>query len=218
VGTKIAEAMTDRPRAVTPQTSVRDAARLMEEEDVGSLPIVEEGARLVGILTDRDVTVRVVGRGLDPDATPVGDVASRDVVALTPDHDLDEALMVMAREQVRRVPIVVRENQLVGMLSQADVARAGKEKATGGVVEAISRAPRGPRVAGPDVGSSDVAGSQVAGSDLGGSNVGGPQVAGSDVGGSNVGGQGTGSASSERLAEDDRRSAEPPQQDEGSVR
>src|SRR5262249_50000139 len=110
MATKIAEVMTQRPRAVTPQTTVREAARLMAEEDVGSLPGVHEGARLIGIVTDRDVAVRVVGRGLDSEKTVVGDVASRDVVALTPDHELDDALKVMAREQVRRVPIVVREN------------------------------------------------------------------------------------------------------------
>jgi CBS domain-containing protein len=154
MATKIAEVMTQRPRAVTAQTTVREAARLMEEEDVGSLPVVDEGARLIGIVTDRDVAVRVVGRGLDSETTVVGDVASRDVVALTPDHDLDEALKLMAREQVRRVPIVVQENQLVGMLAQADIARAGKEKTTGEVIEAISRAPGGPRVAGPGDGGS----------------------------------------------------------------
>ena len=152
VGTKIVEVMTERPRAVTPETSVREAARLMEEEDVGSLPVVEEGARLVGIVTDRDVALRVVGGGLDPEATRVGEVASADVVALSPEHDLDEALGLMARAQVRRLPIVVRENELVGMLSQADIARASKEKSTGEVIEAISQPPGGPRVAGPDVG------------------------------------------------------------------
>jgi CBS domain-containing protein len=147
MGTKIQEMMTQRPRAVTAQTAVREAARLMDEEDVGSLPVVDEAERLIGIVTDRDVAVRVVGRGLDADTTVVGEVASTDVAVLTPEHDLDDALRLMAREQVRRVPIVVRENQLVGMLAQADVARAGKEKTTGEVVEAISRSPGGPRVA-----------------------------------------------------------------------
>ena len=156
--TKIGEVMTQRPHAVTPQTLIREAAQLMEQEDVGSLPVVDEGVRLVGIVTDRDVAVRVVGRGLNPDKTRVGEVASSDLVALTPEHDLDEALALMAREQVRRLPIVVRENELVGMLAQADVARAGSDKPTGEVVEAISRPPRSPRVAGRDAGeSSDVA-------------------------------------------------------------
>jgi CBS domain-containing protein len=150
MGTKIADVMTQRPRAVTAQMKVREAARLMDEEDVGSLPVVDEGERLIGIVTDRDVAVRVVGRGLDSDTTEVGEVATREVIALTPDNDLDDALRLMAREQVRRVPIVAGENQLVGMLAQADVAHAGKEKETGELVEAISRAPGGPRVAGPD--------------------------------------------------------------------
>jgi CBS domain-containing protein len=153
VGTKINEVMTGRPRAVTPQTSVREAARLMEEEDVGSLPVVEDGVRLVGIVTDRDVALRVVGGGLDPEGTRVSDVATTDVATLTPDHDLDDALQLMARAQVRRVPIVARENELVGMLAQADIARATKDKSTGEVIEAISQPPGGPRVAGPDAGS-----------------------------------------------------------------
>ena len=148
MATKIAEVMTDRPRAVTPQTSVREVARLMDEEEVGSLPIVSDRAQLVGIVTDRDIAVRVVGRGLDPEQTPVREIASQEVYALTPDDDLDEALETMARAQVRRVPIVVRENELVGMVSQADIARATKDKKAGQVVEAISQPPRGPRVAG----------------------------------------------------------------------
>jgi CBS domain-containing protein len=147
MATKIAEVMTQRPRAVTAQMPVREAARLMDEEDVGSLPVVDEAERLIGIVTDRDVAVRVVGRGLNADTTVVGDVASTQVAVLTPDHDLDDALRIMAQEQVRRVPIVVRENQLVGIIAQADVAHAGKEKTTGEVVEAISRSPGGPRIA-----------------------------------------------------------------------
>jgi signal-transduction protein with cAMP-binding, CBS, and nucleotidyltransferase domain len=124
----------------------------MDEEGVGSLPIVGDGTRLVGIVTDRDIATRTVGRGLDPEQTPVHEIASREVYVLTPDDDLDDALETMARAQVRRVPIVVRENELVGMVSQADIARATKDKTAGEVVEAISRPERGPRVAGGDAG------------------------------------------------------------------
>ena len=143
MGTKIAEVMTDRPRAITRQTSIREAAQLMGEEDVGSLPIVDEATRLVGIVTDRDIAVRAVGRGVDMDKTSVAEIASEDVYAVTPDDDLNDALQTMAQAQVRRVPVVVRENQLVGIVSQADVARVSKDKATGDVVEAISRSPGG---------------------------------------------------------------------------
>ena len=148
MATKIADVMTDRPRAVTPQTSIREAARLMDQEDVGALPIVDDSARLVGIVTDRDIAIRAVARGHDPEQTSVAEVASEEVYALTPDDDLDDALQTMAQAQVRRLPIVVRENELVGMISQADIARVSKEKTTGDLVEAISKPPRGPRVAG----------------------------------------------------------------------
>ena len=149
MGTKISDVMTSRPRAVEPQTSVREAARLMESEDVGLLPIVQDGARLVGVVTDRDIAVRVVGRGLDVEQTTVSEIASGDIVALTPDDDLDDALSLMARAQVRRLPVVVREDELVGVVSQADVARSdAKEKHVAEVVEAISQPPRGPRVVG----------------------------------------------------------------------
>lgn len=150
--TKIAEVMTDRPRAIAPETSIREAARLMEEEDVGSLPVVEEGARLVGIVTDRDIAIRAVARGLELEETSVMDIASKEVYGLTPDDDLDKALEMMARAQVRRLPIVVRDNELVGMVAQADVARSSKEKKAGEVLEAISQPPRGPRVAGTHTG------------------------------------------------------------------
>jgi CBS domain-containing protein len=155
MGTKISEVMTTRPRAVEPRTSVREAARLMESEDVGSLPVVQDGARLVGVVTDRDIAVRVVGAGLDPDKTSVDEIATREPFTLTPDDDLDDALTLMARAQVRRVPIVLsegeREGELVGVVSQADIARSdAKEKHVGEVVEAISQPPRGPRVAGGD--------------------------------------------------------------------
>jgi CBS domain-containing protein len=153
VGTKISEVMTTRPRAVEPQTSVREAARLMESEDVGSLPVVQDGARLVGVVTDRDIAVRVVARGLDAEGTIVADIASRDVVTLTPDDDLDDALALMARAQVPHLPVATRDDELVGVVSQADVARSDvKEKHVGEVVEAISQPPRGPRVTG-DTGS-----------------------------------------------------------------
>ena len=154
MGTKIVDVMTRHPRAVEANTSVREAARLMEGDDVGSLPVVEmqESARLVGVLTDRDIALRVVAAGRDPETTPVGEVASREVLTITPDDDLDDALEKMARAQVRRLPVVVGEGELVGILSQADLPRVTKEKEVGEVVGAISRPPRGPRVSGGDLG------------------------------------------------------------------
>jgi CBS domain-containing protein len=149
MGTKIADVMTRHPRAVEAQTSVREAARLMEGDDVGSLPVVEaqDSPRLIGVLTDRDIALRVVAAGRDPETTVVSDVASREIETVTPDDDLDDALERMARAQVRRLPVVVNEGDLVGILSQADLPRITKEKNVGEIVGAISRPPRGPRIA-----------------------------------------------------------------------
>ena len=157
MATKIVDVMTRHPRAVEVGTSVREAARLMEGDDIGSLPVVEMdgAARLIGVLTDRDIALRVVAAGLDPEKTPVGDVASRDVVTVAPDDDLDDALTRMAEAQVRRLPVVTGDRELVGILSQADLTRVTKEKNVGEIVGAISRPPRGPRVSGGDLADVD---------------------------------------------------------------
>lgn len=159
MGTKILDVMTRHPRAVDADTSVREAARLMEGDDVGSLPVVQMdgAARLIGVVTDRDIALRVVAAGRDPETTPVSEVASRDVVTVTPDDDLDDALSLMASAQVRRLPVVVGDGELVGMLSQADLPRLTKEKSVGEIVGAISRPPRGPRVSGGDLAETDPA-------------------------------------------------------------
>lgn len=144
MGTKVREVMSQRPRAVSPDTSVLEVAEVMEQEDVGSLPVVE-GDRVLGIVTDRDITVRAVAKGKDPRGMPVREIASRDIVAIGPDDDLADALKLMASYQVRRIPVVDAEERLVGVVSQADVALGAKEKAVGEMVEEISRPPAGPR-------------------------------------------------------------------------
>jgi CBS domain-containing protein len=134
----IREAMTSNPCSIDAEKSVAYAAKMMREEDVGVAPIVE-GDRLVGVLTDRDIVVRVVAEGRAPDEVKAGDVASRDVVTLDPGQNLDEALRLMARHQVRRLPVVEEDGRLVGVVAQADVAREADVKETGEVVERISR-------------------------------------------------------------------------------
>jgi CBS domain-containing protein len=134
----IREAMTSNPCSIDADKSVAYAAKMMRDEDVGIAPIVE-GDRLVGVLTDRDIVVRVVVEGRDPEQVKAGEVASRDVVTLDPQQDLDEALRLMARHQVRRLPVVEEDGRLVGVLAQADVAKEADDKRTGEVVEQISR-------------------------------------------------------------------------------
>ena len=135
MATSVRDTMTTNPTSIDASKPVADAARIMRDEDVGSLPVSEEG-RLIGVITDRDIVVRVVAAGRD-DSASVADVVSRNPVTVTPDADLDQALELMARHQIRRIP-VVEEDRLVGIVAQADVARVGKEKQTGELVEAIS--------------------------------------------------------------------------------
>jgi CBS domain-containing protein len=145
MGTKVQDVMSTRPRCVSPDTPVTEAAELMESEDVGSLPVLE-GDELAGMITDRDILIRAIARGKDPRGMPVREVSTRDVVAVRGDEDLSEALKLMASHQVRRLPVVDESNHLVGVLAQADVAREAREKAVGELVEEISRSPEGPRL------------------------------------------------------------------------
>ena len=133
----IREAMTSNPTIVEPDTTAAEAARTMKSEDVGSLPIVEDG-RLVGVVTDRDLAIRILAedRGAD---TPVGEIASRDVVTADPEQSLEEAARLMAEHQIRRLPVTEEDGKLVGILAQADVAQAGHDSLTGDVVQQISK-------------------------------------------------------------------------------
>jgi CBS domain-containing protein len=138
MGKGIREVMSSNPSAIEADKSVADAAKLMRDEDVGLAPVVE-GDRLVGTLTDRDITVRVVAEGKDPQSTTVRQVASTDLVTVDPEQDLDEAVRLMAQHQVRRLPVVEEDGRLVGVVAQADVARQADDRQTGEVVERISQ-------------------------------------------------------------------------------
>jgi CBS domain-containing protein len=145
MGPKVHDHMTERPRCVTPETPVFEAAELMANEDVGSLPILD-GDKLIGVVTDRDIVVRAVAEKKDPRGMPVREVATHDPVTVHADDDLSDALKLMATYQVRRLPVVDEDNRLVGVLAQADVAMGAREKAVGEMVEEISQTPTGPRM------------------------------------------------------------------------
>ena len=141
----VRDTMTADPRSIGASASVVEAARLMREEHIGSLPITDD-EKLVGMITDRDITTRVVAEAADPKTTSVGDVYSRDLISVEPDNDLEEALQLMARHQVRRLP-VVESGRLVGIVAQADIALTLRENETktGELVEAISEPSGGER-------------------------------------------------------------------------
>jgi CBS domain-containing protein len=140
VGKRVGDVMMPEVRSVSSSTSAQEAARLMREADAGSLPIVER-EQVVGIVTDRDIALRVVGEGKSGE-TKVGEIASSNVVSVRPDQELDEALRVMARYQVRRLPVVEEDGRLVGIFAQADAAFEAAPERVGEVLEEISEPPQ----------------------------------------------------------------------------
>jgi CBS domain-containing protein len=134
---KIREVMTPAPETIQADRPATEAARKMKAADAGMIPVMTNG-NLLGTVTDRDIALRIVAEGKDPQSTPVGEIASTDVVIVTPDEDLDAALQKMAKHQVRRLP-VVEDGRLIGIVAQADVAREGNEKDVGHTVEEISK-------------------------------------------------------------------------------
>jgi CBS domain-containing protein len=138
MGKSIRDLMSDNPCAIDADKPVSYAAKMMKDEDVGFAPIVE-GQRLVGTVTDRDIAIKVVAEDRDPKSTTVREIASTNLVTVDPQQNLDEALRLMASNQVRRLPVVEEDGKLVGVVAQADVAQHATDQKTGEVVEEISK-------------------------------------------------------------------------------
>jgi CBS domain-containing protein len=119
---QIRELMTVRPRTVKVGDSIVEAAKLMKGEESGMAPIMD-GTRLVGVLTDHDIAVRVVAEGRDPRTTRVEEIASTTLVTIDPEQDLDDALRLMTQNRVWRLPVVEEDGSLIGIVAQADVTR-----------------------------------------------------------------------------------------------
>jgi CBS domain-containing protein len=134
------EIMTPGATFLDPSHTVADAATQMAADDIGALPVCD-GGRLVGMLTDRDLVLRVISEGRDPSSTTVGDVVERtEVVTIGADDPVEDAIRTMKDHAVRRLP-VVDGTELVGIVSQADIARALPDAKVGDLVGAISEAP-----------------------------------------------------------------------------
>ena len=140
--TKCSEVMTKDPVVCMPSDPVADVARVMKEEDIGPIPIVEdpETRRLVGMVTDRDLVLRMVAEGRDSNTTKAEEVMSLKLVTCHADDDVQEALDAMSENQLRRIPVVDDENCIVGIIAQADVAtRVNQPDKTAAMVKKISR-------------------------------------------------------------------------------
>jgi CBS domain-containing protein len=134
------EVMTGGVECVDANESVLDAARKLADLEVGSMPICGEDNRLKGMLTDRDIVVKVLAAGKDPASTTAGDLGEGKPVTIGADDSVDEALRTMIDHKVRRLP-VIDGHDLVGIVSQADLATNIDEEKVGDLVEAISTAP-----------------------------------------------------------------------------
>jgi CBS domain-containing protein len=121
---KCREVMTDNPVCCLPNDLVSQAARLMRREHIGPVPVVsdERSRELIGIITDRDLAIKVVAESRDPNRTQVGDVMTRTIVVCREDDDLSTAIAAMAEYQIRRIPVIDRGGRVVGIISLADVA------------------------------------------------------------------------------------------------
>jgi CBS domain-containing protein len=138
---KCSDVMTPDPVTCEPHDLVRSVARTMKQHDVGAVPVVDSrtSGRLVGIVTDRDLVVKVVAEGRQSDEATVADAMTSNPAACRADDDVEQALTLMAQRQVRRMPIIDSAGRLLGIIAQADIAtRVNRDERTGELVEAIS--------------------------------------------------------------------------------
>lgn len=138
---KAKDVMTRNPRSVTPDTPARDAAQIMKDEDVGIVPVIDDASRrLVGVITDRDIALRIVAEGRDGSVSVRDVMSSSKLATCRPDEDVDRVMETMASEQLRRIPIVDERGSLVGIVAQADIVRkAGNDRKAEETVERISQ-------------------------------------------------------------------------------
>ena len=136
------DVMTTNPTCATPSESVQHVANLMKNENVGPIPVVEshDSKKLVGIVTDRDLVLKVLAEGRNPQEMKVQDVMSLNPITCRENDSIDRAMEAMSQHQVRRIPIVNDRSEIVGIIAQADIAtRIERPNKTADVVEEISK-------------------------------------------------------------------------------
>ncbi len=138
---RVRDVMTPNPASVSEKDSIKRVAEIMRREDAGVVPVVI-GRKIIGIITDRDIVVRLVAEGKDPSTAKVNEAMSKQVRHVKEDTPVNEVLQLMSREQIRRVPVTNNNNELIGIVSIGDIASDEKETVkVGRTVEDISEAP-----------------------------------------------------------------------------
>jgi CBS domain-containing protein len=138
---EVKEVMTANPACCTPDTALREVARMMVDNDCGEIPVVEkkESNIPVGVVTDRDIVCRTVAKGINPLETTAADCMSQPVVTVTPDVSVEECGAMMEEKRIRRVLVVDTRGACCGIVALADLALHGKEKVAGDVVKEVSQ-------------------------------------------------------------------------------
>ena len=135
---KLSNVMTGGIQTVAPQASLAEAAKKMASQDIGSLPVCGEGRKVVGIITDRDITVRAVARGMDPNQTRVDEIMTREVLSCPSSSEVEDACELMEKRQVRRLLVTDEHETPVGIVSLADIALCLRENQSGEVLKKVS--------------------------------------------------------------------------------
>ncbi len=131
------DVMTANPSTCREEHTIYDAVRIMNREDCGVVPIVDELDRCIGIITDRDICLRTVLEHLDPEDTPVSELMSTDVMTCRETDDIETVLDIMEREQIRRIPVINDEDALTGIISEGDLAKSEVKAKVSELVEAV---------------------------------------------------------------------------------
>jgi CBS domain-containing protein len=139
---QVSQILTRDVETIRPDTTVKEAAQRMRSMDVGSLPVCD-GRRLLGMVTDRDITIRITAEGRDAANTPVQEAMTPDVAFVFEDQDVQEAAKLMRERQIRRLPVVNRDKHLVGILALGDIATTGDDRLSGDALEQISEPSHG---------------------------------------------------------------------------
>ena len=141
MASKVKDIMTADPACCTPQTKLTEVARMMQECDCGEIPVVASNSdrRPIGVVTDRDIVLRTVAAGINPLEQTAEHCMSQPVVTVKPESKLDDVCDLMEEHQIRRVPVVDERGQVIGIVSQADVALAAGRRVAGDLVQEVSQ-------------------------------------------------------------------------------
>ena|SRR5436190_1869842 len=138
----VRDVMTPNPHCVSDNDTIRDAARIMKDEDTGVVPVIDGGKKIIGLITDRDIVVRLIAEGKDPGSARVNEVMTKSVRKVNEDATVKEVLTMMSSSEIRRVPVVNDRDEIVGIVSIGDIAtQANQEGRIGQAIGDISQAP-----------------------------------------------------------------------------